>query len=132
MQARTVFFFNVSCGNINKLYFCATEQVLTICTTARLCVILIHVDGNGLVQCTQVQSVEELFVSLEDVTKWKELGEQLKIGQDQISQIHVQNNSVSTSEKTKTVLRYTTWYTTVTVYILLLRIRAIILIILLL
>ena len=57
-------------------------------------------------QCTQVQSVEELFVSLEDVTMWKELGEQLKISPAQLSQIHVQNNSIGTKEKTKNVLRY--------------------------
>ena len=62
--------------------------------------------GNGLVQCTRVQSVDELlkFVSSEDVILWKELGEQLKITQTQLSKI--QNNSVDVKEKTNNVLRY--------------------------
>lgn len=62
--------------------------------------------GNGLVQCTRVQSVDELlkFVSSEDVMLWKELGEQLKITQTQLSKI--QNNSVDVKEKTNNVLRY--------------------------
>jgi hypothetical protein len=52
-----------------------------------------------------VESIEELliFISLEDVTMWKELGEQLKISQMQLNSI--QNNSVGTKEKTSNVLR---------------------------
>lgn len=65
-----------------------------------------HLDSDGLVQCTQVESVEELLisVSLEDVTMWKELGEQLKISETQLNRI--QNDSVGSKEKTSNVLRY--------------------------
>ena len=51
-----------------------------------------------------MQSVEELFVSLEDVTMWKELGQQFKITQAKLNQI--QNSSIGVKEKTKNVLRY--------------------------
>ena len=57
-----------------------------------------------MVQCTQVQSVEELVVSLESMTMWEELGQQLKLSQTLLNQI--QKDSVDVKEKTKNVARY--------------------------
>ena len=50
--------------------------------------------------------MEELLISVssEDVTKWKELGEQLKISETLLNRI--QNNSVGSKDKTSNVLRY--------------------------
>ena len=56
--------------------------------------------------------MEELLISVssEDVTKWKELGEQLKISETLLNRI--QNNSVGSKEKTNNVLRYMYQYVT--------------------
>ena len=57
-------------------------------------------------QCTQVQSVEELVVSLESMTMWEELGQQLKLSQTLLNQIQKDSLPVDVKEKTKNVARY--------------------------
>lgn len=66
---------------------------------------LVHVDhdDSSLMDCTKVQSVDELFASLEGLTMWKELGEQLKVSQTRLYQI--QNDSMDVKEKVKNLVR---------------------------